>query len=32
MTFTNIDVPNLNWMKSVTQAEADSCLQKLGMK
>lgn len=32
MTFTNIDVPNLNWMKSVTQAEADACLQKLGMK
>ena len=23
-----IDVPNLNWMKSVTQAEADVCLQK----
>ena len=23
-----IDVPNLNWMKSVTQAEADTCLQK----
>lgn len=23
-----IDVPNLNWIKSVTQAEADSCLQK----
>lgn len=23
-----IDVPNLNWMKSVTQAEADACLQK----
>ena len=23
-----IDVPNLNWMKSVTQEEADICLQK----
>ena len=32
MTFTNIDVQNLNWMKFVTQAEADACLQKLEMK
>lgn len=23
-----IDAPNLNWMKTVTQAEADECLQK----
>lgn len=23
-----IDAPNLNWMKSVTQTEADKCLQK----
>lgn len=23
-----IDAPNLNWMKSVSQAEADTCLQK----